>query len=286
MRKQKDHRITYKEAVRLGEERLSAAGAPDAGYDAFCLFSLASGITRTVYYMDCNRIWSGEEEKERYWRLIKEREKRVPLQYITGVQQFMGLDFHVTPVVMIPRQDTETLVEYALERLSPGDKALDVCTGSGCVGISLARLGSVDVQCTDISGEALAVARENGRRLGCGGIMWIQGELLEHVTERNFDMILSNPPYIATEAIDGLMPEVREYEPRLALDGKKDGLYFYRRLAAECGHFLKPGGLICLEIGYDQGKAVKELLAAAGWKQLSVVKDAAGLDRVVSAVWE
>lgn len=276
---------TYKEALCRAEERLCRAGIEEAALDAWLLFSWITGISRAVYFMDSSREWTDREEQKRYGELIGKRAERIPLQYLTGVQQFMGLDFQVTPSVLIPRQDTETLVEYALQSLHPGDRVLDLCTGSGCIGISLMKLGKVQVWCADISKEALEVAECNGKRLGCDEIHWIQSDLLDQIEEKGFDMIVSNPPYIASEAIGGLMPEVRDYEPRLALDGETDGLAFYRRLASDCGVFLKPAGQLCLEIGYDQGTAVSGLLANAGWERILVHKDAAGQDRVVSAVW-
>lgn len=277
--------ITYKEVLCRAEEQLANAGVEEAALDAWLLFSWVTGISRAVYFMDSGRQWTSQEEQKRYEALIRRRAKRIPLQYLTGVQQFMGLDFRVTPAVLIPRQDTETLVEYALQRLHPGDRVLDLCTGSGCIGISLMKLGNAQVWCADISEEALKVAKSNGQRLGCGEIKWIQSDLLEQIEEKEFDMIVSNPPYIASGVIDGLMPEVRDHEPRLALDGEADGLAFYRHFALECGSFLKPGGRICLEIGYDQGEAVSGLLTTAGWEQISVHQDTARQDRVVSAVW-
>lgn len=276
--------LTYREALCRAEARLAKAGVEEAALDAWLLFSWVSGISRAVYFMDRDRPWTDQEEQKRYEAVIGKRAQRMPLQYLTGVQQFMGLDFQVTPSVLIPRQDTETLVEYALQWLRPGDRVLDLCTGSGCIGISLMKLGGVRVWCADISEKALAVARGNGQRLGCDGISWIRSDLLEQIEEKEFDMIVSNPPYIPSEVIDGLMPEVRDHEPRLALDGDADGLSFYRRLASDCKGFLKPGGLLCMEIGCDQGRAVAELLTAAGWEQIFVLKDDAGRDRVVSAV--
>ncbi len=276
--------ITYREALCHGEAQLAGAGVEEAALDAWLLFSWVTGISRAVYFMDSDRPWTDQEKQKQYKALIGKRAERIPLQYLTGVQQFMGLDFQVTPAVLIPRQDTETLVEYVLQRLRPGDRVLDLCTGSGCIGISLMKLGGARVSCADISEDALEIARNNGRRLGCGGIEWIRSDLLDNIKERAFDMIVSNPPYIASGVIDGLMPEVKDHEPRLALDGKGDGLFFYRRLASECGAFLKPGGQLCLEIGYDQGGAVSGLLAAAGWERICVHKDAAGQNRVASAV--
>ena len=277
--------MTYREALSAGAARLEMAGVAEAGLDAWYLFSQASGVGRAVYYMEPDREWNDREGEGRYQSWLDRRAAREPLQYITGSQQFMGLDFYVTPAVLIPRQDTETVAEYVLKALRPGEKALDLCTGSGCIGISLAVLGGASVMGADISEEALQVARENGRRLNCPGIRWVRSDLLEQIEDRDFDWIVSNPPYIPSGDISGLMPEVRDYEPRLALDGSGDGLHFYRRLARDCGGHLKPGGRVCFEIGSEQGPAVKELLESSGYEAVEILKDLAGLDRAVAGIW-
>lgn len=222
----------------------------------------------------------------------------------------MGLEFAVDGHVLVPRQDTEVLVEEALRNLHDGMRILDMCTGSGCILISLLHYSN---DCrgvgADISGEALAVARGNAERLlgasactwmrdgtevldGCGAddppcaedrqgrISFIESDLF-HGIEGRFDIIVSNPPYIRSGEIPGLMPEVREHEPVLALDGGEDGLAFYRRIVEGCRAHLCGGGMLFLEIGYDQGEAVSGLLEEAGFLEVAVVKDYAGLDRVV-----
>ena len=196
----------------------------------------------------------------------------------------MGLPFFVNESVLIPRQDTEVLVETALAMMKPECRLLDMCTGSGCILLSLAKLGTVaEGVGVDISEGALKVAERNRENLGLPQVRLVHSNLFESV-EGVFDMIVSNPPYIPTEDIEDLMREVRDHEPHLALDGSKDGLLFYRKLAEESGRYLVPGGSLLFEIGYDQGGAVSQLLDQAGFKDIHVKKDLAGLDRVVYAV--
>ena len=206
------------------------------------------------------------------------------MQYLTGSTEFMGLPFFVNESVLIPRQDTEVLVETALAMMKPECRLLDMCTGSGCILLSLAKLGTVAEGIgVDISEGALKVAERNRENLGLPQVRLVHSNLFESV-EGVFDMIVSNPPYIPTEDIEDLMREVRDHEPHLALDGSKDGLLFYRKLAEESGRYLVPGGSLLFEIGYDQGGAVSQLLDQAGFKDIHVKKDLAGLDRVVYAV--
>jgi len=275
--------VTCLEALQWGEKELAAAGVEETSLDAWYLFSEASGISRAVYLMDRNREWEEGETYRRYREMIGKRRRRVPLQYITGTQEFMGLEFFVNPSVLIPRQDTEALVEAALEVLRPGAKVLDMCTGSGCIGLSLAKLGGASVQGADISGAALETAAENAKHLQISKIKWIQSDLFENIIDREFEMIVSNPPYIATGSIKALMPEVRDYEPGSALDGGNDGLAFYRRLAGECAEYLVPGGDVFFEIGCEQAEAVRRLLLENDFAEVRILQDTAGLDRVAAA---
>ena len=224
-------------------------------------------------------------ERQAYEEAITRRRRRVPLQQITGCQAFMGLEFQVNGHVLVPRQDTEILVEEVMRELQDGMRVLDLCTGSGCIAVSLSVLGGFeDVTATDLSFEALKVAKENAERLLNQGraIRFLQGDLFDCL-ETRFDIITANPPYIATGVIRNLAPEVRDHEPRMALDGDEDGLCFYRRIAAKAGEWLEPGGCIYLEIGYDQGLAVSRLLEETGFENIRIVKDTPGLDRVVYA---
>lgn len=301
--------MTYGELYRRGRDALEAAGVPEAELDARLLLEWVCGTDRNDLLAHGDRERSAGEQAE-YERLIAGRKGRIPLQHLTGVQAFMGLEFAVDGHVLVPRQDTEVLVEEALRNLHDGMRILDMCTGSGCILISLLHYSN---DCrgvgADISGEALAVARGNAERLlgasacawmrdgtevldGCGAddppcaedrqgrISLIESDLFDGI-EGRFDIIVSNPPYIRSGEIPGLMPEVREHEPVLALDGGEDGLDFYRRILEGCRAHLCGGGMLFLEIGYDQGEAVSGLLAEAGFLEVAVVKDYAGLDRVV-----
>nr|WP_215698600.1 peptide chain release factor N(5)-glutamine methyltransferase [Clostridium sp. MCC353] len=271
-------------------EQLKNAGVPDAALDARLLLFFVFDLDMTRWLMERNRILveHDREKAEEYRRLVGLRGMRIPLQHLTGSQEFMGLEFMVNRHVLIPRQDTETLVEQVLKDHPDQNLALlDMCTGSGCIAVSLAVLGGYrEVVAVDISADALAVAEHNARRL-CkkeGQISFIRSDLFEHLPEgRQFDIIVSNPPYIPSEVIGGLEPEVRDHEPALALDGTEDGLYFYRKLAGECRKYLKPGGSIYFEIGWDQADDVGGLLADAGFTRIVTVKDLPGLDRVVKA---
>lgn len=275
--------FSYGELVEEGQRRLAAAGVEEAAVDAWLLFSYDKKVDRTWYLLNRTQRASGEEQ-EAYLKLIARRCERVPLQHITGEQEFMGLPFRVTPDVLIPRQDTEVLVEECLRHLAPGNIFLDLCTGSGCILVSLLHYAKGTFGTgADLSGKALAVAKGNVEANGVEARL-VQGDLFEPVTG-TFDLIVSNPPYIASAEIETLAPEVREHEPRMALDGTADGLFFYRRIVQESPSYLKEGGWLCMEIGYDQGAAVRQLMEAQGFATVSVIKDLAGLDRVVSGCY-
>jgi release factor glutamine methyltransferase len=221
-----------------------------------------------------------EEQVSEYENTLKKRAEHVPLQYIVGETEFMGLKFKVNSNVLIPRQDTETLVEEALKVVKPGMKVLDLCTGSGCIIISiLHNVSEVEGYAIDISKQALLVAKENAK-LNEVQVMFERSDLFDNVTG-TFDVIVSNPPYIRTEEIAKLMPEVSHFEPIEALDGKEDGLYFYRRIIEQCREYLNPQGKILFEIGYDQGEEVSSLLREAGFYGVQIIKDLAHNDRVV-----
>ncbi|MCI8875936.1 MAG: peptide chain release factor N(5)-glutamine methyltransferase [Lachnospiraceae bacterium] len=272
--------MTYQEALRYGQIRLIAAGVLEVESDAWLLMSAVCRIDRNFYYVYGNEEMIKEQEKE-YMALLEKRAERIPLQYITGEQDFMGLNFKVNPGVLIPRQDTETLVEEVLKAVTPGMEVLDLCTGSGCIAVSLAKfVPGAKVQGVDISPEALKVSEENARRNGVN-VHFFLSDMFGQV-EGKFDVIVSNPPYIPTGEIQGLMPEVKDFEPHLALDGKEDGLWFYRILAGEGKKYLKPKGTLMVEIGCDQGKDVSRIFKDNGYCDIKVIKDLAGLDRVVT----
>lgn len=272
--------MTLREALTLGKNLLKTAEIEEYETDAWLLLEGVCGCTRNDLFMRPEMEVTGEQE-ERIQEFLKKRISRIPLQQILGVQYFCGLPFRVTEDVLCPRQDTEVLVEEALKRLWPGAKILDLCTGSGCILLSLLHLmKGCQGTGSDLSGKALEVAGFNAKNLGIDCEL-IQGDLFEPIEER-FDMIVSNPPYIATKEIEDLMPEVRDHEPRMALDGMEDGLYFYRKIIAGALYYLKDGGWLMFEIGYDQGEAVSSMMKAEGFHQVQVIKDLAGLDRVVA----
>ena len=276
-------KITYENALREASNLLQAESISDAELDAWYLLEHVTGLRR-VDYMIRAREDMPVDLYENYQQLLKKRALHIPLQYLTGSQEFMGLSFHVNESVLIPRQDTERLVEEVL-KVSKDKDILELCTGSGCIIISLAKLGEVkNAVAVDISEEAIKIAKENAVANDVS-VTYLQSDMFTNVFG-TYDVIVSNPPYIESEVIDGLMPEVKDHEPRIALDGDTDGLKFYRVLAKESGRFLNKNGRIYLEIGCNQAAAVRELLIQNGFTQINVVKDYAGLDRVVSAVYE
>lgn len=282
--------MTLFQLLQEGSEALKQAGNQEAGIDAKRLL-LAAFRLDTAHYL-LNRMQTLPEDGAtrkavaQYRAMVAKRRDRCPLQQILGSQEFMGLEFYVNQHVLIPRQDTETLVELVLEEQQDREsRVLDLCTGSGCIAVSLAvRGGYRSVTATDISEAALNVARRNVETHGCGDqIHLYQGDLFAALEgePRCYDIITSNPPYIPSAVIQTLEPEVREHEPMLALDGTEDGLFFYRRIASEAGHYLAEGGTIYLEIGHDQGAAVSRLFEAEGYRDIRVCKDLPGHDRVV-----
>lgn len=272
--------MTYREAIVLGEKNLQQADIADAKTDSWLLLAMACKIDHTYYYMHIDEEMSEEQVRE-FEVLIRKRAERVPLQYITGEQEFMGLTFHVNSNVLIPRQDTETLVEEALKVIKPGMKVMDMCTGSGCVLISILK-NAHDVEGIgyDISKQAINVAKENAKFNEVSAV-FERSDLFEDVVENDFDVIVSNPPYIPTDLVATLMPEVSQFEPREALDGKGDGLYFYSKILEQCKNYMKQDGYILFEIGCEQGDAVSTMMRLAGFSEVHVIKDLARNDRVV-----
>lgn len=275
--------MTYREAVEFGTKCLTDAGVPDAALDAWYLLQMVCKIERSYYYVHGEEDITQDAQKE-YEIAVQKRAEHIPLQYIIGEQEFMGLRFKVNSNVLIPRQDTETLVEQVLKIVKPGMKVLDLCTGSGCVLISvlisvLKNAPELTGMGSDISKTALLVAKENAK-LHEVDAEWVRSDLFDNITE-TFDVIMANPPYIPTGEILSLMPEVRDFEPENALDGGADGLDFYRKIAGQVKDYLNPGGYVYMEIGYDQGEAVSELMRNAGFTEVEVIKDLARNDRVV-----
>lgn len=353
----------WADVLNYGKKILKNAGIVEADLDAWYLFEQIFGISRAQYFMcareniagstaqkmtaqeqtgnslesknalDCVELWL-KEKLSAYENTLEKRASRIPLQQILGQQEFMGLTFFVNEHVLIPRQDTETLVELVLnEQKDKNVSILDMCTGSGCIAVSLKKLGGyASVEGADISEEALKVAKRNSeeilenndvnndavnsrteqiqnctnltnnqnkqdnseermvsevRRVSQTGVTFRHSDMFSSFREtEQFNVIVSNPPYIPSAVIEELEPEVRDHEPRGALDGTADGLCFYRILAEECAKHLTPGGHVYFEIGYDQGAAVKELLDIHGFKDTRVIQDLAGKDRVVCGAWQ
>lgn len=353
----------WADVLNYGKKILKNAGIVEADLDAWYLFGQIFGISRAQYFLcareniagstaqkmaaqeqtgnsleskkalDCVELWL-KEKLSAYENTLEKRASRIPLQQILGQQEFMGLTFFVNEHVLIPRQDTETLVELVLnEQKDKNISILDMCTGSGCIAVSLKKLGGYAcVEGADISEEALKVAKRNSeeilensdvnndavssrteqiqnctnltnnqnkqdnseermvsevRRGSQTGVTFRHSDMFSSFREtEQFNVIVSNPPYIPSAVIEELEPEVRDHEPRGALDGTADGLYFYRILAEECAKHLTPGGHVYFEIGYDQGMAVKELLDNHGFKDTRVIQDLAGKDRVVCGAWQ
>ena len=271
--------MQYRELYRMGKARLTEAKIPEAELDARLLLEEVCGTDRNDLLVHGDKEVP-PEQCDRYVEYIQRRQKREPLQQITGYQEFMGLRFKVTPDVLIPRQDTETLVEEVMRYLHDGMHLLDMCTGSGCILLSLLKYSN-DCEGTgcDISEKALKVAEENAEMLSLNA-SFVQSNLFENISGK-YEFIVSNPPYIPTGVIPTLMEEVRDHEPVSALDGREDGLYFYRKIVEKAGEYLYPGGMLFFEIGYDQAEKVSSLMRQAGYREVTVCKDLAGLDRVV-----
>lgn len=286
----------YREIYEEGKALLAESGIEEAALDARLLLEFVCGTDRNTLLVHGDRELS-LVEGERYHELIERRAAHVPLQHLTGEQEFMGLTFSVNENVLVPRQDTEILVEEVMKHLHDGMRILDLCTGTGCILLSLLHYSNdCEGVGTDLSAQALAVARKNYERLQSvrPGMRarFLEGDLFAAlksgmtsddgtVSGDRFDIIVSNPPYIEADVIGTLMPEVREHEPLMALDGGADGLGFYRKITERAGAYLSGGGMLFFEIGCGQAKAVRGLMEEAGFCEITVVKDFSGLDRVV-----
>ncbi|MCQ2497791.1 MAG: peptide chain release factor N(5)-glutamine methyltransferase [Lachnospiraceae bacterium] len=280
--------MTYKDIVLSGIQELKSAGIGEYELDARLLFEEAFEVDRSFLILNADAENTNADSYEKYKDYIEKRSKRVPLQHILGYQDFMGLRFFVDGRVLIPRQDTEILVEEAIKELHDGMSVLDICTGSGCILISLLNYSN---DCAgigvDISEDALTVAKNNSDKLLTKegtDVSFMKADILEDLPDAllgpKFDLVVSNPPYIESDVIEELEPEVKDYDPMLALDGGKDGLVFYRRLSEVLDKTLKKGGWFFFEIGYNQAEAVKELFSDE-YTDIEVIKDYAGLDRVI-----
>ena len=282
--------MNYKEIYLWGRNELEKAGIGEFELDARLLLEYICHTNRNTLLVHGDREVTLEEGKK-YREAIFLRSSRIPLQHITGVQEFMGLEFKVNKHVLCPRQDTECLVEEVMRYLHDGNRILDMCTGSGCILLSLLHYSNY---CTgigvDISKEALNVANENIKFISGlsrpnpwdeNTVKLVHSDLFEEIPDEKFDIIVSNPPYIASAVIPTLMEEVRDHEPMSALDGREDGLFFYRKIVAESRKHLTKEGMLFFEIGHDQGQAVSDMMRKAGFQDVTVVKDFGGFDRVV-----
>lgn len=275
--------MTYQEMFDWTEKKLMQAGIEEYHADAWILMSYYLNMDRSAYCLHQQEEISEEKEKmlQELQQAVEKRCRRIPVQYIIGEQEFMGLSFLVNENVLIPRYDTEVLAEKVIA-FCKGKTVLDVCTGSGCLAISIAKLGKpAKVDALDISLKALQVAEKNAKNLDAR-VNFFQSDMFQSVSEQ-YDCLVSNPPYIESAVIQTLSPEVKVHEPSLALDGGEDGLDFYRNIASQGKKYLKTGGMIFLEIGYNQGQEVSDILAHAGYHDIKVYKDYAGLDRVITA---
>lgn len=295
--------LPVKELIKIGENQLADAGVEDAAIDAKDLFCYMMHIDRTRLMMRWQDVMR-DNQCEEYFDLVARRASRVPLQHITGEQEFMGLTFQVSNKVLIPRQDTETMVEDALDVINKNKlrgetlncrkrrnwAVLDLCCGSGAIGISIDKLTEgCKVTCSDISEDALAIAEKNAANLGAKSVKMVKSDMFEafrgKLGNKKFDLIISNPPYIRSDVIASLQPEVRDHEPLSALDGGEDGLMFYRIIADQAPEFLKKEGILMMEIGHDQmGEVTKLFSADDRYSFVTGLKDLAGRDRIVTAI--
>lgn len=277
---------SYRLMLDWGRKQLKEKEISDWELDAWYLLEEVSGMDRASYFLRCDENMPAAQ-MQTYKQWIGLRCSHMPLQHIIGKAWFMGLEFSVSPDVLVPRQDTEVLVEEAQKRLLPGMRILDLCTGSGCILLALlANRADITGVGSDISAAALEVAAGNACRMEAQGLLkkgqadWICSDLFENLSGA-FSMIISNPPYIPTFVLEELMPEVRDHDPVNALDGGQDGLDFYRQIVSHSTEYLEPGGWLFFEIGYDQGEKVSALMEAEKYGEINIIKDLAGLDRVV-----
>ena len=279
--------MNYKDAYLNATEELTRAGISEAKLDARLLLEYVCATDHSALLTHPERELTEAEEKT-YEGYIQRRVSREPVAYILGNWEFMGLNFKVSSDVLIPEQDSEFLVEEALRHCEDGMRILDLCTGSGCIGLSVLNYtNDTKAVCTDISAAALSVAKENADKLGISDrVTFIETDLFPKESSEKFDVIVSNPPYIRSDVIEGLAPEVKDFEPRLALDGSEDGLVFYRRIAEKAPEYLFSSGYLILEIGYDQAEDVKKLLEDKGcYHGIEVIQDYSGNDRVIKACY-
>jgi release factor glutamine methyltransferase len=280
---------TVESVIRWATDDFRARGMSSARLDAELLVAHALATTRIQLVIDAKRVLDAAE-LERLRELVRRRRAHEPIAYILGVREFYGRLFRVDGRVLVPRPDTEVLVEVGLERtrrVSMSMRALDLCTGSGCVAITLARERPTSVVvANDISDGALALARENALRLGAYNVALRRGDLFCALSDNTcrFDLVTSNPPYIPSREIASLPLDIRAFEPQQALDGGNDGLQTLRRIVDGAPRRLVPGGALAVEVGEGQAGSLVEMFDAAGFQRIDVRRDYAGIERVVSGV--
>ena len=276
--------VLVKDLVKNAADILKQADISDYDTDSILLAEHVLGVNRTGLYIHPN-MEIDEKQAVKYMELVKSRAVHIPLQHLTGIQEFMGMDFIVNENVLIPRQDTEILVEEVIKYINniKGKVCvLDMCTGSGCIAVSIDKLcENAIVQAADISDKALVTAKKNNIKNN-SSVNFIQSDMFENIGGK-FDVIVSNPPYIETDEVNRLMPEVKDHEPAIALDGAENGLKFYNIICSNLNTYLSEGGAVFFEIGCNQGKTVPEMLKRNGFEDIKVIKDLAGNDRVVAA---
>ena len=271
------------DALRASFERLNTLGIPDAEKEAELLITSGLGIERVTLYRDNPGL--SEKNSQKLEQMLARRQRREPIQYILGEVEFYGLRIRVGPGVLIPRPETELLVEEVLRRLSarPAPRVLELCAGSGCVALAVARaLPGSSVLATEISVDALRRAEGNAALNKISNVTFLQGSLFEPVEGEKFDAVLSNPPYVKTGELEGLAPEISDWEPLTALDGGEDGLHFYRELIPQAGEYLSPGGVLIVEMGAALATGVAEIAEEAGLRPLEPLRDWGGCDRVMT----
>lgn len=278
---------TVKKCLSFGKTFLKNAEIESYSIDAEILLMEVLNFSKVQLFTKDDYVLSKDENKK-YIELLNKRKNFMPVQYITNKCEFMGLDFKVNNHTLIPRSDTEILVECAIKFIEENNfkTAIDIGTGSGAISVSIAKYcKNINVTAVDISEEALKIAQENASQNAVSNkIYFIQSNVFDKITSK-FDIIISNPPYIKTDIIKTLMPQVKDFEPVSALDGGIDGLFFYKKIISECKNYLNANGVIIFEIGYDQANAVSELLKNENFSKIKVTKDLAGLNRVVSAFY-
>lgn len=274
--------VLVKDIVAQAARQLEDGGIIESHIDSWLLAEDILHVKKHDLLMEPG-LRVNENLSKKYFEAVKMRAKHIPLQHITGHQQFMDFDFLVNEDVLIPRPETELLVEQVVSDIGERPvKVLDMCTGSGCIAISVDKMCSnATVTAVDISDKALKVAEENNIR-NQGNVTFVESNLFDNVRGK-YDIIISNPPYIPTREMDTLMEEVKDHEPHLALDGSEDGLKFYREICKQAIDYLNDNGKVFLEIGYDQGKTVPDLLKENGFSHIQVLKDLSGNDRMVIA---